>query len=103
MTTRPNGDVDVSHSDTGLFAVDDTGTLITAYVQHGIDIDIGTNDAPVVNIPIADQSSPRRAAMPARTVVMRVSKLSSGVTAASASSARRWGRSPGSCACRCAP
>jgi protein SCO1/2 len=27
VTNRPNGDVDVSHSDTGLFAVDDTGTL----------------------------------------------------------------------------
>ena len=27
VTTRPNGDVDVAHSDTGLFAVDDTGTL----------------------------------------------------------------------------
>ena len=41
--------------------VDDTGTLVAAYVQQGIVIDIGTNDAPVVNIPIADQSSPEDA------------------------------------------
>jgi protein SCO1 len=31
VTTRPNGDVDVSHSDTGLFAVDDTGTLVLTW------------------------------------------------------------------------
>ena len=31
VTTRPNGDVDVSHSDTGLFAVDDTGTLLLTW------------------------------------------------------------------------
>ena len=31
VTTRPNGDVDVSHSDTGLFAVDDTGSLVLTW------------------------------------------------------------------------
>jgi protein SCO1 len=31
VTTRPNGDVDVSHSNTGLFAVDDTGTLLLTW------------------------------------------------------------------------
>jgi protein SCO1/2 len=31
VTTRPNGDVDVAHSDTGLFAVDDTGTLVLTW------------------------------------------------------------------------
>ena len=32
VTTRPNGDVDVAHSDDGLFAVDDTGTLLLTWL-----------------------------------------------------------------------
>ena len=38
VTTRPNGDVDVAHSDTGLFAVDDTGTLVLTW-PYGTDSD----------------------------------------------------------------
>jgi protein SCO1 len=40
VTTRPNGDVDVAHTDDGLFAVDDTGTLLITwpYGTSGDDI-----------------------------------------------------------------
>ena len=40
VTTRPNGDVDVAHSDTGLFAVDDTGTLVLTWPYGSTSDDI---------------------------------------------------------------
>jgi protein SCO1 len=43
VTTRRNGEVDVAHSDTGLFAVDDTGTLVLTW-PYGTSSDDITGD-----------------------------------------------------------
>ena len=43
VTTRPNGDVDVSHSDTGLFAVDDSGTLVLTWPYGSSSDDIAAD------------------------------------------------------------